>query len=458
MRTLIVGAGTVGYYLAMQLVREKHEVVVVDQSAERLAHIEDHLDAQTLEGDGCDPAVLSKVLGDGEVKLALAVTNEDAVNLVVGYTAKRLGAERVGARVRSRYFLKRGGPVAYREPLGIDFLLSPEGMTAEELARFIDNPAALGIAAFADNKVHLRTVMLSPFSELADHTIPEVAAKLPPGVLVAAVQRGKKVFVPRGDSRLEGGDKVTLLGLPDSVSRVHALFDTEQDTSKAKALRVAIAGAGETGLHLAERLEDRGHRVYLIDKDRRRCEVADERLRDAVVLHGDCTNIQFLKEESIGRMDYFVGATGDDESNIMSALLAKELKVPKAATLIDRPDYVRVIEKVGIDVALSPRIVAANRVLAQLERESIQSLFLLAEGAVEVREYKAAAHSPIVGEKLMDIKPPKGTLVGAIVHGDEVVIPRGGDSVRPGDRVIAVAEEAAVDEMGAMFRAPEGRG
>lgn len=449
MRIVVVGAGTVGSNIASHLAREQHEVVVVDQSAVKLNDLEDHVDVQTLHGDACDPSVLRTAMGEeGSTSLLMAATERDPTNLVVGFAAKRLGVPRVVARVRSRY-LHDTGKVNFRDPLGIDLFLSPEILAANELSIFVENPAALAFATLARGRVQLRTVMLSPFSRFCLKALHEL--DFPQGVLIGAIRRGKEIFTPRGDHRLEAGDRVTLIGLPEVLDEVHRECDTEQEIRAVGGRRVAIAGAGETGLYLAEVLEARGHRVTLIDKDMERCEIASEILRKAIVLHGDCTNIQFLREEQINSMNYYIGATGDDESNVMSALLARELKVEKTACLIDRPDYTRVVEKVGIDVALSPRILAANRIMRLVRQGRIQSVTLLEEGAIEVTEYQALSQSEITGKALKDVTLPKGTLIGAVVRTGEVTIPRGNDVIRPGDLVIAVSEATASDSLNKLF-------
>ena len=449
MRIVIVGAGTVGSNIASHLTRDRHDVIVVDSSHAKLRDLEDHLDIQTLEGNGCDPDVIKRALGGEPAYLLLAVTDQDNTNLIAAYVAKKVGIPRVVARVHSRFYLEMA-EVNFRDPLGIDLLLSPEILAALELVAFVENPAALAVRSLARGRLELRTIMMSPFSAYSMSKLRDVT--FPAGMLIAVIRRGGKTFTPSGETILEAGDRITLIGLPEVLDRVHPEFDTEQELRGRKRLRVAIAGAGETGLYLAQQLEERNHQVYLIDQDRARCELAGERLHKAVLLHGDCTNIQFLREEQIQKMDAFIAATGDDESNVMSALLAKELKVDRTACLIDRPDYVRVVEKVGIDVAISPRIVAANRIMTLVKQGKIRSVTLLEEGAIEVNEYQAVSKSPIVGQPLKDIELPKGSLIGAVVHGHEVTIPRGDSVIRPGDIVIAIAEAAAADELDRLFQ------
>ncbi|MGF1572388.1 MAG: Trk system potassium transporter TrkA [Sumerlaeia bacterium] len=449
---VVVGAGTVGSNIAQYLTRDDHEVIVIDRKAEKLRDLEDHLDVQTFIGDAADPSILKKIKGYGEISLLLAVTDHDATNLIIGYSAKAMGIPRVVARVRSPFFLD-STHVNFRDPLGIDLLISPEILTAQELAKFVENPAALATATLAQGRVEIRTVMLSPFSKFSDVYLRDL--HLPPGVLLAVIRRGTEVFIPKGDDSLVAGDHITLIGLPEVLEHIHPEFDTEQDTKSGSKLKVAIAGAGETGLFLAKQLEAQGHRVTLIDKDRARLEFVGESLHKTRLLYGDATQIQFLREEGIGDVDYFFSTTGDDEDNVMSALLARELKIRHTACIIDRPDYVRVVERVGIDIALSPRIIAANRVMTLVKQGKIRSVTLLEEGAVEINEYQALSKSMIVGKALKDVILPKGVLIGAIVCGNSVTIPRGNHIIRPRDIVIAVAEADMADTLDQLFREQE---
>lgn len=449
---VVVGAGTVGSNITQYLTRDDHEVIVLDRNPDKLRELEDHLDVQTFAGDASNPAILKKIMEIGEVTLLLAVTEQDSTNLIIGYAAKTLGIPRVVARVRSPHLLD-STHVNFREPLGIDLLISPEILTAQELAKFVENPAALATASLAQGRVEIRTVMLSPFSKFCDVSLRDL--QLPPGVLLAVIRRAGQVFIPKGDDTLVGGDHVTLIGLPQILEHIHPEFDTEQNTKSGAKLKVAIAGAGETGLYLAQELESQGHKVTLIDKNRARLEFVGEVLHKTRLLYGDATQIQFLREEGLGEMDYFFSTTGDDEDNVMSALLARELKIRHTACIIDRPDYVRVVERVGIDIALSPRIIAANRVMTLVKQGKIRSVTLLEEGAVEITEYQALSKSFIVGKALKDVVLPKGVLIGAIVAGESVTIPRGNHIIRPRDIVITVAEAEMADTLDQLFREKE---
>ncbi len=441
----MVGAGTVGASIARFLSKEGHEVVIVDIHRAKLSSVDDQLDVQTFAGNACDPGVLRQLEVD-RADLLLAVTERDETNLVSCFAAKQLGCRRTIARVRSRFYYE-AGQVNFREPLGIDSLISPEILTAHEMLNFVSVPGALASASLAQGRVRLHSVRVSPSGRFARKAVKELG--LPAGVLIAGLRRGSEVLIARGETVLRAEDRVTLIGLPDLVAEVAA--EIASVSAKETPRSVGIAGAGETGLELALLLEERKHRVTIIERDLARAQFAGERLRTARVLHGDATDVNLLREEGIGSLDFFIGTTGDDESNIMAALLAKDLGVPKLACLIDRPDYTGIVERIGIDVAVSPRFVVANRVLAMIKRGTIRSVTLLEDGELEIVEYQVQAGSLIVGQALRDVELPPGILIGAVVSSNEVLIPRGDTIIGPGSIVIAVARADDADKLEGLF-------
>lgn len=445
MRIIVVGAGTVGSNIAKYLTREQHEVVVVDTNAQKLALIEEEFDVQIFCGNACDPAAL-KTLEIGRTDLLLAATEKDETNMMAAFAAKMMGARRVAARVRSRFYYDTT-EMNYQHPLGIDLLISPELSTALELATFVSYPNALALTSMGRGRIQLRTIKLAPESSFVGKQVRQIS--LPEGTLVAGLRREQEVMIARGNTRLEANDRVTLIGLPASIDKAAPLFDMEPVNPRLAT--VAIAGAGDTGLYLADLLEKRGHQVTIIEREKSRALFASERLAKTRVLHGDATDVRLLREERIGSVDYFIALTGDDENNIMSSLLAKELGAQKTACLIDRPDYTRIVERIGIDVAISPRFVVANRVLALVKRGRISSVTLLEDGELEVSEYQAQARSPVVGQALKDVEIPQSGLIGAVLQGGEVVIPRGDTIIKPGSIVIGVTVSSEADRFDRLF-------
>lgn len=443
-KIIVVGAGTVGSHVSELLARERREVVVIDLDREKLERISNRMDVQTLVGHGADPAIM-KTAGVEDARLVLAMTNLDEVNLLTGFTAKKLGAAKCVVRARSPWFLD-SNILNFPAGLGIDLILNPEHLTAMEVIRFLDDPDALVLAQFARGRVHVRSFILDPTSSFAGCTLRD--CKLPAGVLVAVISHEGAAVIPKGDSVLNAGDKLTLVGLPEPLREVQRLLHAPSE----RVRNVTIAGGGNTGLFLANVLERRDYHIKIIDSDKDRCEYLSERLDRAQVVYGDATDMGFLKEERAGDADVAVGVMGDDEENLMFCLLAKELGVPQTVINISRPDYASLVEKFGISLALSPRHIMAEKVLAMISIGRVQAVTLLEEGRVEVLEVVAEIGSPIIGKPLAEVTLPEGSLIGAVVHLGQTIIPRGQTKIEAGDIVIVIGKTDVMDEVAKKFR------
>lgn len=446
MRVIIVGAGTVGTNIARFLAREFHEVMVMDSSPPALKEVDQSLDVQIYHGNACDPAALAEAEAD-TADVFLAVTNRDETNLIAAFAAKKLGARRVISRLRSPFFYDEEN-MNYRSGLGIDLFMSPEVETAQEFLNFVRTPDALATVTLAQGRVQMRTIKVADECPYVGRELRLLS--LPQGILVAGVRGDGDARIARGNTILQTGDRVTLMGLPAVLEQVSPSFHGIQSTESRSW--VVVAGGGETGLVLARGLERQGKRVTLIERDPERAIHASTHLgRETRILEGDATVANFLKEERIGRADYFIATMGDDENNIMATMLAKELGVGKTACVIDRPDYTRIVERMGIDVAISPRFVAANKVLAMVKRGRIRSVTLIEDGELEVNEYEALSTSVMTGQMLKDIALPNEALVGAVARAGKVTIPRGDFIIQPGDTVITVARPEATERLDTLF-------
>jgi trk system potassium uptake protein TrkA len=445
MDIIIVGAGTIGRSIAGLLVQENHNVTLVDSSLKRLEEIAATLDLHTLQGWGSDYEVL-ELAGAEQADLLLAVTDHDEVNLLSAHAAKRLGTNKTVARV-SRHCYLNSVRLNYRALLDIDLVLSPEVLTAVEIVKFLDNPDALALEHFAHGRVQLRKVVIAADSPLVRTPLKELT--LPEGVLVVSIVRGEEIVIPKGDDVFAAGDKVIFMGLAEMTHVTQQAFHE----SKEEIQSIVIAGGGETGLFLAQTLEKRRYRVKLIESDRERCNYLSRLLDRVTIINGDATDAQFLKEERISGADVYIAVTGDEEVNIMSSLLAKELGARQCITKVERPDYISIMERSGIDLALSPRLVTANKVISLLKRGKIKSLSILEEGKAEVIEFQAAEGAAVVNRPLAEVEFPTGCLVGAIVHLGKVKVPRGRNIIYPGDLVIVFCLAKVAEEVEKLFQA-----
>jgi trk system potassium uptake protein TrkA len=430
MNILVVGAGTVGTYLAEALLGEGHSVVMIESNKARLDEVASRLDVQAIHGAATDHAVLRRA-SVHQMDLALAMTNIDEVNLVCAFTCRHLGAQQTIARVRNPTYLEPL-PSPYREHFGIDLLISPEMQTAVEITKFLENPDAVALESLAHGRVQMRQVELEKPCPVLGKRLAE--AGFPEGVLVAGIIRENDIIIPSGTDRLHLGDAATLIGRPDALESAEPLLG--QTTPEPKS--IVIMGGGEVGENLARLLEPTPMHIVLIERDEKRCKVLSERLVKTAIIGGDATQIDLLREEHIGTSEVFVAATGEDEDNIMATVLAREMGVKQSIVLIHRPDYASIVQRMGFDHVLSPRVVTARHVLAHIRERDVRSIPVLGAGA-EILELTAAPGAPAVGRPLREVKLPRGSLICAIVHGGEVHVAHGGHVIEPGATVIAIA-------------------
>lgn len=430
-RVVIVGAGKVGYSLAQYLTQEEHEVIVIEENEERRAIVQNSLDVMTINGNGASPGVLL----DPDVckaDLLIAVTDMDEVNMIACMAAKQAGIARTIARVRSPEYAERD-KIKFNESLGIDLTINPEMVTALEIKRILLTPAALDVEDFAGERVRMIEVKIPLESKLTN--IPLSDLTLPSQTLVAGILRNDRMLIPHGTDMLLPHDCAFFVGEQSSIKKIEEHFTVR----KSKVERVLIIGAGRIGRNLALMLEKVGISVKVIDKDMERCQELAESLDEGLVLCGEGTDIELLTEEGVGEADAVMCLTDDDKLNLLIALLAKHLGAPKTFVRVGRSDYISLMEKVGVDVVLSPRLLTAGVILRHVRRSDVVAVSLLEGAKAEAMEIIIPAASSVTNKKLKDAKLPKNSLIGSIVRDDKIIIPNGETVLRSGDRVVIFA-------------------
>ncbi|MBN1917905.1 MAG: Trk system potassium transporter TrkA [Verrucomicrobia bacterium] len=445
MNVVIVGAGEVGLHVASILSREAHNVTVVDSAEDKIRRVSETLDIAALHGHGATPETLIAA-GAQSADLVLAVTDNDEINLIATFTAKRLGAKRVVARLNGREYLE-ASQLFYRDLLGIDLIVSPAMLTAYEIAKFVENPDALAIESFVRGRIEMRQARVTAESPLAAKPLKEIA--LGNGTLIASILRDDTLIIPSGESVIQPNDIITIIGQRGRTDRMQRLITG----AETKVHNVMIFGGGQIGMVLAQLLENLHCSVRLLEEDLARCTELAGRLEKTRVVHGNGADLNLLTQEHVGQVDAFIAVTDDDERNIMAALLAKEQGAAMGIVLIHRPDFASLLEKYGIDHAVSPRLVAANRILSLVRRGELRSTVMLAEGKAEAIELRVAPGSRVSNCVLKDLRLPRDTLLAALIHDEQVIVPRGKDRLKVGDTVIALARPEALDGLVKLFQA-----
>lgn len=434
MRIIIIGAGKLGYSIAELLSKEEYDIVVVDQNADRLEIVKETLDVMTMEANGSSPITMN----DPEIKdsdVLIAVTANDEVNMVSCILAKKHGIKHTVARIRDMQFISEAKEYL-KSNFDIDLMLNPEMLTAMEINRILMVPAALNVEDFADGKVRLFETKVK--SESALIHIPLKDLDIPKDILAAMIFRGHQMIIPHGNDCLMPFDNVYFIGAPQSIENFSNNL-VQQNSSKVR--NVMIIGAGRTGRFLAYSLDKMGVNVKVVDKDREVCRQISEKLDRGSAIHGDGTDIDLLIEEGIKEADAVACLTKDDNLNLLMALLCKHMGAKKTIVHVARSEYIDLMEKVGIDVVLSSRFLAASEILTYVRKGGIVSVSLLAGAKAEAMELIVQENSPVSGKKLMDAGLPRECLVCAHVRDGIASIPRGDTLLEPDDRIILLVDK-----------------
>ncbi|HHX50724.1 MAG TPA: Trk system potassium transporter TrkA [Clostridia bacterium] len=446
MRSIIIGAGKVGYSIAQMLSLENHDVVLIEKDEERRRIVDQNLDVQTIGGNGASLGVL-KQAGVAEADLVIAVTEADELNMIACLIAKSFGVPRTVARVRNPEYME----ITEEEALGtfgVDLIINPERVAAQLIAKLIKFPEAANVEYYAQGSVQLLELRLSEKAPIVSTKLRDL--RLPHRFLIVAILRNEKMIIPRGDDILYPEDLIFIIAKTTEMLDIEKLLGTTHTDIKS----VIILGGGRLGIYLASLLEKKNLSVKIIDKDLSQCHRCVENLQNVLVINGDGTDLTLLEEEDTGTTDLFVAATGDDKVNLLVSLLAKHLGAKKTIAQIRRSDYATLVEKVGVDITVSPRILTASAILKFIRKGDIVSVTLLGGAKAEMLEFIAPENSKVVNKPLRVLKFPVGAIIGAIGRQQKVIIPSGDDLILPGDHVIVFALPEAIKKVEHFFQEP----
>ena len=430
MRIIIVGAGEVGFHIAQKLSEENQDVFLIDKDQEKVRRITENLDVQVILGLGTSPDTL-RDSGIEDAEMLVAATDSDEVNLIACLLARHLNPYIVKlARVRNPEYLKEKDLFG-QDLLSIDQIINPESVMVETIRNLMMVPGASDVIDFVDGHIKLVGITVKPDSPFVGRQL--LSFKGMEGkVLVGAIVRGEQVIIPHGEDTLEANDMAYVVVRSDELPAVFRKLDIKDEGLR----RVIIVGAGETGTALATFFDKTKINVKIIEKDKERCTSLAQTLEKVIVINGDGSDNILLQEENISDCDFMVAVTGDEESNVLMSILAKGLGAKKTITRISKLGYIPLVSALGIDTIVSPRLSAIRAILQHIRKGKIISVAPLKGEHAEAIEAEALDTSDLVNLPLSKIKFPKGSLVGAIVRDDEIIIPHGDSVIKPKDRLI----------------------
>jgi len=443
LKIIIIGAGKVGCQIAKTLSSENHDVVIIEKDDMKRQFAQDNLDVLAILGNGANVRTLEEA-GIKQTDMIIAVTSSDEANMIACMTAKQFGVPQKIARIRNPEYLYANA--LSREKLGIDLTINPERATAREIIKLLKSPINVAQAqSFAGGKVQLFELKIEKGFPFINQQLKAITFKYP--ILVAAIFRNDKIIIPNGEERITAGDNLYILIKKDYFAGLNEIFNQKPLNMQ----NVMILGGSRIGIQTALILAKLGINTKLIERDKERCEKIAEKLPHTLVINGDGTNIDLLKSEGIETIDGFVAVTGFDEDNLLVALLAKHLGTKKVIAKVDRTNYIPILEKIGVDAVVNPRMTTVSAILRFIRKGKIISLTLLKEGEAEVIELIVSPYSKIINKPLKKANLPQNSIIGAIVRKDEVIIPHGNDIIQPEDKIIIFALSSDIKKIEKIF-------
>ena len=441
MKIVIVGNGKVGFSLAEHLVKESHDLTIVDMQEEPLRKASDILDIMSVKGNGVSSSTL-KEAGAEYADLLVAATSSDEVNMVCCSTAKHLGAKCTIARIRNPEYTM--GISELKKTMGIDMVINPENASATEIARWLRFPSAANIETFCRGRVELMGFRLQAKDFMVGkplYALSDQVKKL--SLLFCAIERDSEVFIPDGAFVPKENDKLYVIGRPSSLDQFFRLLCRYCP----KVKDVFIVGGGKISLYLTTILEKMKMRTKIVELSPERCRQISEQLNHTMVICGDGTDQELLNEERLASSDAFVALTDRDEDNLILSLYAMQLGIPKVITKSNRQNYAGIARAVGLDSIISPKSITVSQILQLVrgmensEGSVMTTLYRIADGLAEAMEFSVGSHTKHLGVALKDLTLKKGILLAVIMRNGEIIIPEGNSSIQEGDSVIVIARD-----------------
>ncbi len=443
MKIVIYGATEIGCLLATEFF-EDHDITIIDKEENRTDEF-NQLDISFIQGNASDISVL-KCADIQNSDIFIACTAIDEANIVACLSAKRVG------QVKTICFISKE---EYKNTLNfersdssgdffIDYIIWPEELLTQEIFRIVTVAHALDVENFADGRARLLEYKLQPNLSIVNKKVKDCG--FTSGTLIVGITRDGELFIPNGDTILLKDDKLIFMGTSHSLDILAGTFFHEKECVKS----VAIIGGGTVGLMLAKSLEALKIKTKIIEKDYERCQCLCEQLNSTLVINGDGTNLKLLDEEEIGATDVVIGVTNNDERNLLCSLLAKQLGVKRVIARVAKVLNIPLFEKVGIDIAISPKNSAINEVRNDLAENDVDILATVEQGQGEVLEINVLPEFD--KKRIMDLRFPEHAIIGVIQRKNQVIIPQGLTEIHTDDILIIFTKASCANAIKDFFK------
>lgn len=446
MKIIVSGAGEVGFHLAKQLANENHDITLIDIDNEKLDNIASNVEVIPVSGSSTSIKTLQEA-DVGETDLVVAVTSLESVNINTAIIAKKLGAKKAIARVEHAEYVSPEHLDLFKS-IGVDHLIYPEELAAVEIVKLIERVAATDIIEFEEGKLSLMGLKLEPDLPIVRKSLKQVAQELiDVKFRIVAIHRGFRTIIPTGNDVFLPYDQVFVITTPKGIDEIQKLVGKD----KSGMQNIMILGGGKVGRKVAKMLENTLN-IKLIDSDKVKSEDLAEYLNKTLVIQGDGRNIDLLAQEGIVDMDGFIALTEDNETNIITCLMAKHLGVSKSIALVDNVDYIPLAHTIGIDSLINKKLIAANNITRFIHKANIISIISMQGIDAEVLEFNVLRKSPATKKFVKDLKFPKNALIGGYIRDDKGFIAEGETQFQENDKVVVFVLPGAADKVEKFFK------
>jgi len=445
MKIVIAGAGGIGFHLAKLLSSAQQDIVLIDSSREVLEYAQSHLDVQTIFGDASSIKTLEDA-GLSNAAIFLAVTTHENDNLISCILAKKLGARQTIARINNISNMEKEFKTTFKD-LGVDKIISPSLLAAQEIIRLLELSQVTDSFEFEEGKVSLIGITIEEPSFYIGKTIEEIKIQKSTGHSPIAILRGNETILPRANSKLRRGDHIYFI---TSKKDVEGLLETIGKPYK-KIKSIMFIGGNVISMIAARHLEN-DFKITIVDQDEKQCKWLVDQLNNTLVVKGDPSNFELLKEEGLGQMDAFIAVTANSETNIITSLMAETMGVYKTIALVENLDYTHISQNIGVNTMINKKIIAANNIFRYVRKGKVEAIASLHGVDGEVIEYIIHKESVLTRIPLRNLKLPANAIIGAVIRGEETIIPTGDFTMQIHDKVIVLALPSAIGKIEDLFR------
>jgi len=445
MRIIIAGAGDVGFHLAKLLSVESQDILLIDNNADKLQYAQNHIDVSPIMGD-CNSTRILKEAQVSKAELLIAVTNSQAVNMTTCIIGKKMGAKRTIARITDVDYVKQKA-VDFRE-LGVDELISPEMLAAEEIKQLLKENAVTDSYEFEDGKLSLVGVLLDKPSPIIGKSLMELSElEVTRKFNMVALLRKGVTLIPRGNTKLRYNDNAYFIARTEAVKEIIEL--TGKETIGIK--NIMFLGGSQTCLNTVSRLPNK-YQIKIIEKDKDRCFKLADRLPNALIVHGDVADVDLLEEEGISHMDAVIALTGNAETNILSCLVAKNRGVNKTIALIENNEYIHLSQRIGLDTIINKKLLAANSIFRYIREGDVISMTGIHGIDAEILEFEVHANAKITQSPLKELNFPETAVIGGYIRDNKEYIASGDTQIIPNDRVVVFSLHDCIHKVEDFFK------